>query len=114
MTSTTQERAWACFESAVTDDDDHGYPDHVAFVPGDEEWADGVVWAHLSEGRPTVIVSDQTEMLLVPAPRSLRDRLAGQVRVVVKQRAHGFVGPYATSSTLGHYPVQQMRKLALS
>ena len=26
-----------------------GYPDDVEFVPGDQEWADDVVWRNLAE-----------------------------------------------------------------
>jgi hypothetical protein len=32
------------FIAASRSDDDLGYPADVAFVPGDEEWTDDVLW----------------------------------------------------------------------
>jgi hypothetical protein len=104
------DKTWDLFMAASLGDDDLGYPDEVEFVPGDQEWADDVVWRNLTEGRMTVLVSDQTELLLIPLPRSLIDRLRGRVNVT--QRIHGHPAPYATASRLGRQPVRQMRELA--
>jgi hypothetical protein len=71
-----------------------------------------VLWRNLTEGRPTVLVSEDTELLLVPLRRSLGDRLRGHVSANVAHRAHGHVSPYATASRLGRHPVRQMRELA--
>ncbi len=110
--SDTVEKTHELFMSASLSDDDLGYPDKVAFVPGDQEWADEVVWRNLTEGRATVLVSDEIELLLTPLPRSLIDRLRGRVGVNVTHRAHGHAAPYATASRLGRHPVRQMRELA--
>jgi hypothetical protein len=106
------DKTWDLFMTASLSDDDLGYPDEVEFVPGDQEWADDVLWRNLTEGRPTVLVSDETELLLIPLPRSLIDRLRGRVGVNVTQRIHGHRAPYATASRLGRHPVRQMRELA--
>jgi hypothetical protein len=106
------DKTWNLFMDASLSDDDLGYPDKVAFVPGDQEWADDVVWRNLTEGRATVLVSDEVELLLTPLPRSLIDRLRGHVPVNVTHRAHGHAAPYATASRLGRHPVRQMRELA--
>ena len=101
------------FMAATLSDDNLGYPDDVAFVPGDHDWADQVVWRNLTEEhRPTVIVDDETELLLIPLPRRLADKVRGCVRVRVTHRPHGHVTSYATSSTLGRHPVREMRELA--
>lgn len=110
--SDTVEKTHELFMAASLSDDDLGYPDRVAFVPGDQEWADEVVWRNLTEGRATVLVSDEIELLLIPLPRSLIDRLRGRVGVNVTHRAHGHAAPYATASRLGRHPVRQMRELA--
>jgi len=57
------DKTWNLFMDASLSDDDLGYPDKVAFVPGDQEWADDVVWRNLTEGRATVLVSDEIELL---------------------------------------------------
>jgi hypothetical protein len=106
------DKTWGLFMAASLSDDDLGYPDKVAFVPGDQEWADEVVWRNLTEGRATVLVNDDAELLLVPLRRSLVDRLRGHVAVNVAHRAHGHAAPYATASRLGRHPVRQMRELA--
>lgn len=106
------DKTWNLFMDASISDDDLGYPDRVAFVPGDQEWADEVVWRNLTEGRATVLVSDETELLLMPLPRSLIDRIRGRVGVNVTHRAHGHAAPYAMASRLGRHPVRQMRELA--
>jgi hypothetical protein len=101
------------FMAATLSDDSLGYPDDVAFVPGDQDWADEVVWRNLAdECRATVVVDDETELMLIPFPRSLVDRLRRCVRVRVTHRPHGHVAAYATSSTLGRHPVREMRALA--
>jgi hypothetical protein len=82
------------FMAATLSDDSLGYPDDVAFVPGDQDWADEVVWRNLA------------------FPRSIVDRLRGCVRVRVTHRPHGHIAAYATSSTLGRHPVREMRNLA--
>ena len=106
------DKTWNLFMAASLSDDDLGYPDEVEFVPGDQEWADDVLWRNLTEGRPTVLVSEDAELLLFPLRRSLVDRLRGHVAVNVAHRTHGHVAPYATASRLGRHPVRQMRELA--
>jgi hypothetical protein len=107
------DKAWNLFMDATLREENLGYPDDVAFVPGDEEWSDEAVWRTLAEeGRPVVLVGEETELLLVPYPRTVRDRLAGHVRVLVKQHVDGHDSQYATASTLGRHPVRQMRQLA--
>jgi hypothetical protein len=110
--SAVDDKTWELFMAASLSDDDLGYPDEVEFVPGDREWADEVVWSNLTEGRATVLVSDEIELLLFPLRRSLIDRLRGRVAVNVAHRTHGHTAPYATASRLGRHPVRQMRELA--
>ena len=110
--SAVDDKTWDLFMAASLSDDDLGYPEKVAFVPGDQEWADEVVWRNLTEGRATVLVSDEAELLLFPLPRGLIDRLRGRVAVNVAHRTHGHAAPYATASRLGRHPVRQMRELA--
>jgi hypothetical protein len=59
-------------------------------------------------------VDDDTEVMLIPFPRSVVDRLRGCVRVRVTHRPHGHITAYATSSTLGRHPVREMRALAIA
>jgi hypothetical protein len=110
--SAVYDKTWDLFMAASLSDDDLGYPNEVEFVSGDEEWADEVVWRNLTEGRPTVLVSDDAELLLAPQPRSLIDRLRGRVEVNVAHRNHGHASPYAITGRLGRHPVRQMRELA--
>jgi hypothetical protein len=111
--STIDKKTDELFMAANHSDESLGYPDDVEFVPGDKDWADDVVWRNLAhEGRATVIVDQETELLLIPLPRRLVDRLRGSVRVRVTHRPHGHVAAYATSSTLGRHPVREMRELA--
>ena len=63
------------FMAASHGDDDLGYPADVAFVPGDEEWTDDVLWRNLIEGQATVLVGEDTELLLVPLRRGVIDRI---------------------------------------
>ncbi len=97
---------------AASMNDDLGYPDEVEFIPGDQEWADDVLWRSPTEGRPTVLVSEDAELLLVPHRRTLIDRLHGHVAVNVAHRTHGHAAPLATASRLGRHPMRQMRELA--
>ncbi len=110
--NTVYDKAWDLFMAASMSDDDLGYPDEVRFIPGDQEWADDVLWRSLTEGRPTVLVSEDAELLLVPRRRTLIDRLRGHVAVNVTHRTHGHAAPFATTSRLGRHPVRQMRELA--
>jgi hypothetical protein len=110
--STISEKTNELFMASSLSDDDLGYPNEVSFVPGDEEWADDVVWRNLIEGHPAVLVDEGTELLLIPLPRRPIDRLRGCVRVRVTHRPHGHIAAYATSSTLGRHPVREMRALA--
>jgi hypothetical protein len=80
--STISDKTDELFMVATLSDDDLGSPNGVEFVPGDEEeWADDAVWRKLAEGRPTVVVGEQDEVLLVPMRRSLVDKLRGRVTV---------------------------------
>lgn len=108
--SAITEKTWDLFMDASLNDDDLGYPRKVAFVPGDEDWADDVVWRNMVEGRPTVVVVEDTELLLVPKRRSLIDKLRRQVAVNVGQRDSGRVWPFVLASRLGRRPVREMRK----
>ena len=110
--STISDKTNELFMTASLSDDDLGYPNEVEFVPGDQEWTDDVVWRNLAEGRPTVIVGEETELLLVPTHRNLIDKLRGRVAVNVGQRIHGHVTPYVTTSHLGRHPVREMRERA--
>jgi hypothetical protein len=110
--SIISEKTNELFMASSLSDDDLGYPSEVSFVPGDQEWADDVVWRNLIEGHPTVLVDEETELLLIPLPRRPIDRLRGCVRVRVTHRPHGHIAAYATSSTLGRHPVREMRALA--
>jgi hypothetical protein len=91
---------------------DLGYPNGVEFVPADEEWADEIVWRNLTDGIPTVLVGEESELVLTPLRRGPLDRLRGRVPVNVSHRVHGHATPYATPSRLGRHPVRQMRQLA--
>jgi hypothetical protein len=112
--SAVPDKTWNLFMAASLSDDDLGYPNRVAFVPGDQDWADDVVWRNLTEGRPTVLVGEETELLLVPMRRSLIDRARGRVTVNVGQRTHGRSTPYVTASRLGRHPLREMRELSLA
>ena len=50
--STISEKTNELFMASSLSDDDLGYPSEVSFVPGDQEWADDVVWRNLIEGHP--------------------------------------------------------------
>lgn len=110
--SAISEKTDRLFREAAHSDDDLGYPDDVAFVPADETWAETVLWRNLKEGIPTLLVGEETELLLKPLRRGPIDRLRGQVPVSVSQRIQGHVTPYATVSRLGRHPVREMRELA--
>jgi hypothetical protein len=102
--STISEKTNELFMASSLSDDDLGYPSEVSFVPGDQKWAGDVVWRNLSEGHPTVLVGEETELLLVPLRHGLIDRLRGRVPVNVGHRVHGHARPYVTSSTPGAPP----------
>ncbi len=108
--STISDKTDELFMAATLSDDDLGYPNGAEFVPGDEEWANDVVWRNLAEGRPTVIVGEESELLLVPTRRSLIDRLRGRVAVNVGQRVNGHAPTYVTASRLGRHPLREMRE----
>jgi hypothetical protein len=111
--STIDKKTDELFMAANPGDESLGYPDDVAFVPGDKDWADEVVWRSLAEEcRATVIVDEDIELMLIPFPRNVVDRLRGCVRVRVTLRPHGHIAAFATSSTLGRHPVREMRALA--
>jgi hypothetical protein len=42
--SKTVDKTHELFMAASLSDDDLGYPDRVAFIPGDQEWADDALW----------------------------------------------------------------------
>lgn len=100
------------FMQASLSDDDFGYPNHVAFIPGDEEWTEEVLWRALTEGIATVLVGEEVELLVTPLRRRPLDRLRGRVRVNVAHRVEGHATPYATTSSFGRHPLRQMRQLA--
>jgi hypothetical protein len=110
--SSISEKTDELFMAATLSDDDLGYPNGVEFVPADEEWADEVVWRNLTDGIPTVLVGEESELVLTPLRRGPLDRLRGRVPVNVSHRVHGHATPYATPSRLGRHPVRQMRQLA--
>jgi hypothetical protein len=112
--STINEKTDKLFLDATLSNQTLGYPDDVAFLPSNEDWTDDALWRNLTEGIPTVLVSEETELLLTPLRRSPLDRLRGQVPVSVVQRVHGHATPYATRSRLGRHPVREMRQLALA
>lgn len=58
-----------------------------------------------------MLVSEETELLLISLQRGPIDRLRGRVPVNVAQWAHGHATPYATANRLGRHPLQQMRRL---
>lgn len=100
------------FMQASLGDDDLGYPDHVAFVPGDEEWAEEALWRNLTEGVATVLVGEEAELLVRPLRRGPLDRLRGRVRASVTRRVQGCATPHVTTSSLGRHPLRQMRWIA--
>lgn len=110
--STIGEKTDRLFMDATLRDDALGYPDDVAFLPGDEDWAEDVLWRNLVGGVPTVLVGAEVELLLTPRRRGPLDRLRGRVRVNVAHRVHGHATPYVTVSSLGRHPLSQMRRLA--
>lgn len=110
--STISEKTDRLFIDATLSDATLGYPDDVAFVAGDEEWAEDVLWRNLTEGTPTVVVGEEIELLLTPLRRGPWDRLRGRVTVNIAQRVHGHATPFATVSRLGRHPLRQMRELA--
>jgi hypothetical protein len=106
--STISDKTDELFMAATLSDDDLGYPNGVEFVPGDEEWADDAVWRKLAEGRPTVLVDEQDELLLVPLRRGLIDKLRGRVTVNIGHRVGGHTSPFVTASCLGRETVREV------
>lgn len=90
-----------------------GYPNDVEFVPGDQEWADDVVWSNLAQGLATVVVDKEGELMLLPRRRSLLDKLRGRVAVKVGLRVNGHAPDFMTASHLGRHPLREMRELSL-
>lgn len=80
------------------------------FVPGDQEWADDVVWSNLAQGLATVVVNEESELVLLPRRRSLLDKLRGRVAVTVGQRVNGHAPAYMTPSRLGRHPLREIRE----
>jgi hypothetical protein len=112
--STISEKTDKLFMDATLSEQALGYPDDVAFLPGDEDWAEDALWRNLTDGIPTVLVGEETELLLTPLHRTPLDRLRGQVPVSVAQRVHRHATAYATRSRLGRHPMREMRQLALA
>ena len=112
--SAVTDKTWDVFKTASFSDDDLGYPDNVEFVPGDQEWADDVVWSNLAQGLATVVVNEGSELMLLPQRRGLLDKLRGRVAVTVGQRVNGHAPAYMTSSRLGRHPLREMRELSLA
>jgi hypothetical protein len=110
--STINEKTSRLFKAATLSDDDLGYPNGVEFVPADEEWADEVVWRNLAEGRATLVVDEEIELLLAPRPRTVLDRLRHRVAVNIASRVDGHATPYTTACRLGRRPVREMRQLS--
>jgi hypothetical protein len=110
--STASERTHELFVAATLSDDDLGYPNGVEFVPDEQGWTDEVVWRNLVEGRPTLLVGENSELLLVPRRRGVIDRLRKRVAVCVAFRVNGRPGEYAVECRFGHDPVREMHERA--
>jgi hypothetical protein len=110
--SAITEKTDRLFIDAKHSKEDLGYPDDVAFLAADEEWAEEALRHRLSEGVATVVVFENSELLLVPLRRSPLDHLRGRVPVRVAPRANGRPAQYATRSRLGRRPLAEMRDLA--
>jgi len=113
-----EDKTHELFTRAALADDSLGYPADVAFIPGDQAWADESTWEILhDERRAVVVVTAEHEILLVPRRRNplLRwmDGLRGSTPVVVQWRAHGHDRePYAVTTHVGRHPLGRMRELA--
>jgi hypothetical protein len=101
------------FMAATLGDDDLGYPNGVEFVPGDEDWADEAVWRKLTDGRPTLVVNEESELLLVPMRRSLIDRICGRVTANLGECVNGRAPTGMRISRFGRHPLREMRKISL-
>jgi hypothetical protein len=77
--STASKRTHELFVAATLSDDDLGYPNGVEFAPDEEAWTDEVVWRNLLDGRPTLLVGPNSELLLGPRRRGVLDRLRKRV-----------------------------------
>ncbi len=100
------------FKVAWESDDDLGYPNHVSFVAGDQEWAESTIATQLTEGTATVVVGADSELLLIPERPGPVDRLLRRVPVTVSVRIDGRPTPYAARTRLGRHPLAEMSGLA--
>jgi hypothetical protein len=113
-----EDRTQELFSRAALADGDLGYPADVAFLPGDQEWADESAWEILhDERKAVVVVTAEHEILLIPRRHSSLlhwlDGLRGSTPVLVQWRAHGRERePYAIATHVGRHPLGRMRELA--
>lgn len=87
MVRAVDSRAWHNFTHLALADEPagYGYPETCAFVDEDTSDIDEIVLRNLRDGVPTVVVTDELELLIVPTrhPATLVDafdRLIGRVR----------------------------------
>jgi hypothetical protein len=100
MTTTEfRDAALATFIDDAISDEDLGYPNGAAIVPGvpDKETA-LIVWRYLHEGRPAVLVGpNEMEMLIAPIQLGLLGRIRNgifqRVTVQMSYRYKDGVGP---------------------
>ncbi len=111
--ATPSERTHDLFVAATLSNDDLGYPNGVEFVPDEEPWTDEVVWRNLLDGRPTLLVGRESELLLVSRRRGVLDGVRKRVPVRVAFRVDGRPGEFAVECHIGRYPVREMRERAL-
>lgn len=113
-----QDKMHVLFTRAALADDDLGYPDDVAFLPGDQPWADKAAWELLHDERKAVVlVTTEHEILLIPRRRSpllhWLDGVRGSSPVLVEWRSHGGARErYAVATHVGRHPLGRMRELA--
>lgn len=112
--SAVTDKTWDVFRTASFSDDDLGYPNDVEFVPGDQEWTDDVVWSNLAQGLATVVVDEESELMLLPRRRTLFDKLRGRVAVKVGLRVNGHAPDFMAASRLGRHPLREMRERPLA
>jgi hypothetical protein len=110
--SGVDQKTWDLFMASSHSDDDLGYPSEVTFIPSDQEWADQALRRNLVEGKATVLVGEEIELLLTPMRRSPLDWLRGRVPVTIAHRVHGHATPYTTPSSLGRHPLREIRQPA--
>ena len=97
MTTTATDRAGELLVRAATSGHDLGYPNGVSFLGTDVEDWQGILWDNLLDDRPTVLVDeDANEMLVAPTRRPfglrLLDRVQGKrtVRVGWRSNSHHY------------------------